>query len=170
MQRLPFVPIVTAALALPLVLGCQSAPRVRPVKMGPVDTGPTSVEAVRRQLQGTWDLTALEVTSPAGEKVQAHASGRLQYDQYGNLSMQGSISDGPAIEGTVLNISGRVTIDPDQHTLRFQNIEPRGAAEIDPKLDASLVRYYEFNGDLLRTSVKSATGAATAIATWKKIR
>ena len=173
MRRVPLALIVmTAALALPPVLGCRAAPRVRPILLGSVDTGPTSVEGVRRQLQGTWELTALEVLSPAGEQVAARASGRLEYDQYGNLSMQGTISDGPVVEASVLNIRGRVIIDPRQRTLKFEDIEARtaDAARIDPKLDASLIRYYEFSDDLLRTAVRGADGTTTAVATWRKIR
>lgn len=49
-------------------LTCHAAPRGRPVKMGPVDTGPQSVEATRRQLEGAWELVKLE-TYPAPGKV-----------------------------------------------------------------------------------------------------
>jgi hypothetical protein len=49
-----------ALLTLSLISGCQGA-TTRAVKMGPVDTGATSLEFVRRQLKGTWELTALEV-------------------------------------------------------------------------------------------------------------
>jgi hypothetical protein len=162
---------VAAALTLPLLAGCESAPRASPVKMGPVDTGSESVEAARRQLQGTWELTALEILSPAGQRTAVQASARLQYDDYGNLSMKGTITGGPAIDPSVLNLSGRVAIDPVAHTLKFEAITAATADErrIDPALDASRVRYYEFAGDLLKTTVKAADGSPTAIATWKRL-
>lgn len=140
--------------------------------MGPVDTGADSVEAVRRQLRGTWELVSLELFGAAGEKTSAAATGRLAYDEYGNLSMQGTVTGGPQIENSVLNVTGRVTIDPDTRSLRFTVSEPAGGAEIrlDPQLDASRVRYYEFSGDLLTTTLKNSAGATTARATWRMVR
>src|SRR5687768_16248242 len=111
MQRIPRSSIVVAALGLSLFWGCTRAPRVRNVEMGPVDTGAASVEAVRRQLKGTWQLTALTVFSAAGETIVPEASGRLQYDEYGNLSIKGTIGGSTAIDPSVLNLTGRVAID-----------------------------------------------------------
>ena len=51
--------------ALPLV-GCAAGPRTRPVKGADVATGTGSAESVRRQLQGTWELVALESVPPSG--------------------------------------------------------------------------------------------------------
>ena len=163
--------VVAAALALPVVIGCESAPRVRPVKGGPVETGPESIESVRRQLQGTWDLTSLELVSPTGEKTAAQATGRLTYDEFGNLAMQGTVTGGANLDPSALNLTGRVTIDPGTHTLRFGSITApnNDAKRVDPQLDAAHVRYYEFVDGLLKTTVKTADGRTTATATWKRI-
>ena len=164
--------VIAAACVLPPVFGCKADPRVRPVKMGPVDTGPSSIEAVRRQLKGTWELTALELFSPTGEKIPAQATGRLQYDEYGNIAMQGTIAPGgPQIDGSVLNLTGRVAIDPVTGTLRITKVEAASADDkrVDPQLDTANVRYYELTGDVLKTTVKNASGATTATATWKRI-
>jgi len=160
-----------AAIALPLVLACESAPRVRAVKMGPVDTGADSVEAARRQLQGTWELVTLDLVAPGGARAAVAATGRLTYDDFGNLSMRGSVTGSREIEDSVLNLTGQVAIDPVAHTLRFQAVRAATADDrrIDPKLDASQVRYYEIAGGVLTTTIQDAAGAATAIATWKKI-
>jgi hypothetical protein len=170
MQRIDFI-AMTAALALLAASGCKAAPRTRPVEMGPVDTGPASVEAVRRQLQGTWELTGLELFSPTGERIAAEARGRLQYDEFGNLSMQGTITGGPDIDSSVLNLTGRVVVDPVGHTLQFRSVTAATSDEkrLDPQLDARHVRHYEFAGDLLRITIKAADGATTSTATWKKI-
>lgn len=164
-------------LVLPLALAlsaaaCASAPRVRPVKGADVDTGANSVESVRRQLKGTWELTALDVFSPTGEKTSVQASGRLQYDEFGNLSMQGTVSGTPNIDSSVLNITGRVTIDPVTRTFRFQDVAARTPDDkrVDPQLDARHVRYYELTPDQLTTTVKSTSGVTTATATWKRIQ
>ena len=162
--------LAVAAFAL-LICGCESAPRVRPVKMGPVDTGGTSVEAVRRQLKGSWELTSLEVFSPTGQKMTPQASGRLQYDEYGNLSMKGTVEGTAAIDPSVLNLTGQVAIDPTAHTFRFVKIASASADDrrVDPQLDAAHTRYYEFVDNLLKTTVKAADGRTTAMATWKRI-
>lgn len=167
---------VAAALALATTLGCYQSPNSTPVKTramkgGDVDMGPNSLEATRRRLQGTWELTSLEVFSPSGQPLAAQAIGRLQYDEFGNLSMQGKITGGPDVDSSVLNVTGRVAIDPVAHTLRFQDVTSRTAEQprVDPQLDAGLVRYYEFVGDMLKTTVKAADGRTTATATWKRV-
>jgi hypothetical protein len=162
---------LAAALAAPLLAACESAPRARAVKMGPVDTGGDSVEAARRQLKGTWELTTLELIAPDGARTPVEATGRLQYDDFGNLSMRGNVTGSQHIDPSVLNLTGQVAIDPAAHTLRFRGIKAETADDrlIDPKLDAAHVRYYEFTGDLLITTVKDAAGAPTAVATWKRV-
>jgi hypothetical protein len=169
MRRIHLVSIAAAPIVA-LLLGCESAPRARPVKGGPVDTGLGSMESVRRQLQGTWELTTLQLFSPAGQPIPATATGRLKYDEYGNLSMQGTVN-GPDVDSSVLNLSGRAAIDPVAHTLKFEAISAKTLDDkrIDPQLDAKRVRYYEFVGDLLKTTIKSPQGATTATATWKRV-
>ena len=93
--------------------------------MGPVDTGATSVEFVRRQLKGTWELTALEVVTRTGEKIAPQASARLTYDEYGNLAMRGTIAGAPEIDPSLLNLTGQVVIDPVAHTFKFTAIAAR---------------------------------------------
>jgi len=139
--------------------------------MGDVDTGVNSVESVRRQLKGTWELVSLDIFSPAGEKEAAQATGRLTFDEYGNLAMRGTITGGPNLDPSALNLSGRVTIDPDLHAMRVGGVTAANAdaKRIDPKLDATNVRYYAFEGDLLKTTLKNPSGVTTATATWKKV-
>jgi hypothetical protein len=171
MQRLP-CRLAFALVLLPLAAACTQAPRVRPVKMGDVDTGATSVEAVRRQLMGSWELTSLVIYSPAGEKTPAEASGTLRYDEYGNLSMRGTVTGTSTLDPSVLNLTGRVAIDPTAKTLRFTAVDAATADDrrVDPSLDAKNTRHYEFTGDLLLTTVKAADGKTTATAMWKRIQ
>ena len=58
--------VIATVAAVVIGTGCAAAPRERPIKGGDVDTGPGSVEAVRRQLEGTWDLVSLAVTPKGG--------------------------------------------------------------------------------------------------------
>src|SRR4051794_19771860 len=143
--------LLMAAFALAGVSGCQPAPSTRPVKLGPVDTGAQSVESVRRQLEGTWELVSLDLYPANGQKVPAEASGRLQYDEHGNLSMTGTVTGGAKVEPSVLNLTGRATIDPVTHTLRLGGISAPSAdaRRVDPTLDAAHIRYYQFDGDRL---------------------
>jgi hypothetical protein len=171
MRRIHIV-LAAAAFAVPVLAGCEAAPRVRPVKMGPVDTGNNTVEAVRRQLEGTWELVTLDVYSSTGQKETAQAQGHLTYDKYGNMSIKGTIKSGQHIEKADLDLSGRVTIDPDNHIFRFGGITSATADDrrVDPKLDPNKVRYYEFEGELLKTTTKNADGVTTATLTWKKVQ
>lgn len=139
--------------------------------MGAVETGSESVETVRRQLKGSWNLVALQLFSASGESTIANASGRLQYDEYGNMSMQANVTGAPAgFEAAALNISGRIAIDPVAREFQFQDVSARTPEErqIDPRLDASRRRHYELTGDVLKTTVRNASGAPVAVATWKK--
>lgn len=171
MQRIPPA-IIAALLVLPLCGACTSAPRVRPVKMGDVDTGGSSVEAVRRQLMGSWELTSLVIYSPTGEKTPAQASGTLKYDEYGNLAMRGTVTGTSTLDPSMLNLTGRVAIDPAAKTIKFTAVESATADDrrVDPTLDAKNTRYYEFTNDLLLTTVKAADGRTTATAMWKRIQ
>lgn len=139
--------------------------------MGPTDTGAGSIEDERRRLKGTWELASLEVVSPAGERLTVPATGTLNYDDYGNLSMKGTINGGAEVDSSNLNFTGRIAIDPDKHMLRILDVESANAdtRRVDPALDAKHVRYYEFTVDgLLKTTVKDTAGKTTATATWKK--
>ncbi|HEY2432224.1 MAG TPA: hypothetical protein VGI12_06085 [Vicinamibacterales bacterium] len=166
-----FVVGTAMALAAACLTACPGAPRARPVKMGDVDTGPTSIEAVRRQLKGTWQLVSLDVYTADGQKYPAQANGVLTYDEFGNLAIKGRITGGEHIEPADLDLTGRVTIDADQHLLRIGGITAATPDQrrVDPKIDPSHVRSYQFDGDLLKTTTKNADGATTATITWKKV-
>jgi hypothetical protein len=163
--------LVVAALVASSLTGCQAAPRARPVKMGPVDSGLDSVEAVRRQLKGTWQIVSLDVYGADGAKHPVQATGTLTYDDYGNMSIRGRITGDEKIEQADLDLSGRVTIDPDTRMLRFGGVtaDTPDQRRLDPTLDARHVRYYEFDGELLKTITKNASGATTAAITWKRV-
>jgi hypothetical protein len=162
---------LTAVVVVVAAYGCHAAPRGRAVELGPVDTGAGSVEATRRHLRGTWELVTLDVYPADARPVTVQATGRLVYDEFGNLSMRGTVAGGPAIDASVLNLTGRVVIDPDTHSLRFESITARTADEkrLDPQFDTRHVRYYEFVGDLLKMTTRGADGSVLAVATWRRV-
>lgn len=170
MRRLHLFSLGVLVALMPLA-GCESAPRARPVKMGPVEGGADTVENIRRQLKGTWDLVSLELISANGTKTPVQATGRLTYDDYGNMTMKGNIAGGQTIDPSVLNLTGQVAIDPTAQSFRFTQIQAGSADErrVDPQIDATKVRYYEFQGNTLKTTLKDAKGATTAVAAWKRI-
>ena len=158
------------ALAIGLGAACAPAARQRPIKVGTVDTGAGSLEATRRQLEGTWELTGLETYPAGGEKVVHKATAVLTYDAYGNLTIMGRIAEEGATAGAgapLLSFKGRAVIDPEKHQLRLMDAQgPEKAlpAEVSP----DLLRRYEFEGDVLKLSTIDASGQPTATASWKK--
>lgn len=149
------------AVTLTTAAGCAGAPRQRPVKVGSVDTGPNSLEAARRQLEGTWDLVSLQVVTTDGQTVTRPAGGRLTYDAFGNMSMEGTGADAALIAFT-----GRAVIDPVKREFRLADLE--GAGALPSQASPDKVRSYEFDGPFLKTSVKDAAGRVTAVITWRR--
>lgn len=158
--------------------GCAPAPRVRPVKAGPTDTGPGSLEYVRAQLEGSWELVRLEVIGPNGAATPVEAAAKLTYDRYGNLSVVGDVTDAKAREAMagrpmLLNLTGRAVIDTSKQLIRILDVESdREVEAARTTLDAASLaraRYYEFEADVLKLTVKDQAGNPTARLTWKKM-
>jgi hypothetical protein len=164
----------TTVLAGGLLAGCQAAPRQRPIELGPVAKGAGSLEAVRKQLEGTWTLVSFETYPAQGKAVPVQATGRLTYDQYGNLSLTGTLASpasGSAPDPSrYLNLGGRAVIDTASQRMWIveRETDPGSGNALPPPVSADKVRYYEFSGDLLTTSVKDANGRVTARLVWKR--
>src|SRR5262245_12015294 len=96
--------ILSATTLLALCCACGPAPIYRPIKVGDVDTGANSVEAVRRQFQGTWTLDTYYVYEGTRRR-RLDATAELSYDEFGNLKMHGELKN-PGTAGappTLLN-------------------------------------------------------------------
>lgn len=155
------------------VIGCSAAPRQRPVKMGPVDSGAGSVESVRRQLQGRWDLVSLDTfPKPGGAAVPVKATAVLSYDEFGNLQMKGRRDDAtPSDLGSepFLDYSGQAVIDVDKQQLQLMSVSGNlPAGQVPPEISFKSIRKYGFEGDLLKISTIDAQGNITATAVWKR--
>lgn len=168
--------VVAAAVAASLaVSACAKAPRGRPIPTTRVDTGAGTLESVRRQLEGEWDLVSLTIVQkPGGAPVEVKAKALLTYDAYGNMTLKGRFDDqryaDPAA-APFLDFSGRAVIDVPRSQLRIldaaANVEV--AEEALPKETSfDKVRQYTFEGDVLKLSTIDAQGHVTATATWKK--
>jgi hypothetical protein len=153
-------------LAVVILAGCAPRARVRPVKMGDVDTGAGSVEATRRQLEGTWELFRLEAIDASGNARPVKASGRLQYDAYGNMQVKGVIEDPALKNALVLDTEGRIVIDPVKKQFHAADV-----GETDPRLKAiapDKVRTYELTPSEFVVTYQDANGKPTARAVWHR--
>jgi hypothetical protein len=167
-----------AAVILAATTGaCAAQSRTRPVRMGDVDTGPGSLEAVRRQFEGTWTLELIEIPDATGKLVPIKATGGMKMDAFGNLEVRGSLAEplpesaaGPGAQ--VIEYGGRLVIDVQKSVFRLQ--APEATAPIDKallaRLDPKLERKYVFTGpDRLTVSPLDASGKPTAVTHFRKV-
>jgi hypothetical protein len=171
-MRRTLAPAVVACLACSwlCVAGCAPSPRQRPVKMGPVDAGAGSLEAARRDLEGTWVLQTLEIVNPSGGFESVKASGTLAYDAYSNLQINGKIDDPRLQKSIPLDFNGRVVIDPSKREFYPADIEagPKvDTAKLAP-IGLDKVRKFEIAGDRLVVTYQDASGKPTAKTTWRR--
>jgi hypothetical protein len=166
-----FMKICSALLVIVLTAACAPAPRQRPIKLGDVETGPGSLEHVRRQFAGTWQLVSLDLRSAQGETHSVKGTGSLTYDEYGNLKVLGEIREPVAdLEPGVLRYEGRAVIDPVKGQLRLLDLKGSGAGgDAAASLVApSSIRHYRFEGPLLHISIVNERGEPTATTVWKR--
>jgi hypothetical protein len=163
--------VIATVAVLILGAGCASAPTQAPVGGGSADTGAGPVDAVRRQLQGTWDLVSLAVTPAAGAApVAVAAQGTLTYDRNGKLTIEARTSDSYAPEaaqsGGVLAFEGTAVIDAAKGELKLS--DPTGNVDPNAALSPEQRRRFAFEGELLRLSSFDAAGKVTATSTWRR--
>jgi hypothetical protein len=156
--------------------GCAAAPRQRPIEGGPVDTGPGSLAYVRRQLEGSWDLVALEVRDRSGKMTPAKAKAVLTYDAYGNMKVSGRLNEAlpeaaEPLASSAIDYSGQIVIDPRKN--EFRMTEQQAAAPLNRDLQnvlrLSRVRRYELSADTLKIHVMDEGNAVVATTTFRKV-
>ena len=171
-SRLTFV--VFAAASITVCSACATgAPRIRPVKVGDVDTGPGSLKAVRQQLAGTWTLVSYH-TYETGTAQPLDATGELTYDEFSNLTLHGELRQ-PDQKGErrplLLNYTGRSTLDVSKHELQLLDINSTGAdlpRPVADQVNLDLIRKYEFRGQDLVLTIIGPDGKPTADSVWHK--
>jgi hypothetical protein len=141
------------------------------VKAGDVATGAGTLESVRRQLEGKWELTSLQIVDAAGKALPVAATGRMSYDAYGNLDLDVEVTDAGALKaaGTTnanFDLKGRAVIDAAKSSLRIQDAVPSGGGAAPENIER--VRFYQFQGDTLTLTAKDAAGKTTGITAWKR--
>ncbi|HKV98791.1 MAG TPA: hypothetical protein VJN96_03145 [Vicinamibacterales bacterium] len=156
---------------------CKSAPSQKPFGGADVNTGPGSVEFVRRQLMGTWRLQQFQTADASGQLHPVRADATLTYDQFGNMKVDGSLLEPlpgqpppPQSLQAVLRYTGRVAIDTDKHELRLLGQEGQADPSLQSSVGAQLARRYEIDNDKLTLTFVDAQGKTTAKAFFQRAK
>ena len=122
---------------------------------------------------GNYALISYVTFPEAGPAVDMEYVGRLSYDRAGNMSGLGMPSGLPEREREAGNrltggfaYWGKVTVD-DEKKVVIHHVE--GSPLMPSWVGGDNVRFYEFEGDLLRLSLKNASGRTTATLTWRRL-
>jgi hypothetical protein len=172
--------LTIGVLALGAALGAAGC-ATTPVAQGSANTTATA----RKVLEGKWTLLVLSVTAPDGKRATPQASGDLNVDEFGNLSIQYRITDagraalesiGVKSPNPVISASGRVAIDPQRKTVTYMPPDANARA-----LDADLAalranplalehtRYYSVaSNGVLTLTTRHENGKEATRATWKR--
>lgn len=122
---------------------------------------------------GDYTLISYVTFPEAGSAVDMSYVGRLSYDSAGNMSGLGMPSDLPEREREAggrltggFAYWGKVTVD-DEKKIVVHHVE--GSPLMPSWVGGDNVRFYEFEDDLLRLSLKNAEGRTTATLTWRRL-
>lgn len=157
--------------------GCAAAPRERPVKMGPVETGAGTLAAARKYLEGRWSLISYEIRPPGQAPIELKGAGTLSYDEYGNLNMEIRVDPelstaltaaGITTNNGVISTSGRTVVDMQARTLTYVLEGQQGAAAAGGPLSPRRPRHWQVDGDVLTLTTKSDDGQPVAVGRWRK--
>jgi hypothetical protein len=163
------------AMALAAAAACAGAPRERPVRMGPVDTGPGTLTAARTFLQGRWTLESFEVRPPGKTPIALKGAGTLVYDDSGNLRMEIRADEkssdllraaGVDIRDGVISTDGRTAIDIQNRTLTY--VLQGQAPLVRGPLGTDRPRHWEVEGDVLILTTKDDAGQPLSVGRWRK--
>ena len=144
---------------------------------GPVDTGPGTLAAARKYLEGRWRLLTYEVRLPGKPPIVLKNEGMLLYDAFGNLTIEvhvdpetaATLREGgiPTTDG-MLKTSGKTAINLQARTLTF-------LVEGAPKLGApsgpfalNRPRHWQIDGNVLTLTTNGDDGKPASIGRWEK--
>jgi hypothetical protein len=155
--------------------GPLSSPHLGVSSNAPIGVGSDApsgtVEAARRQLEGTWTLVSLEaVPESGGPRAQITASGTLVYDEFGNLTIDAHTTDPDAPvaarEVSVVSFKGRAVLDVPHSELQMMAL----TGNVDPNevLSPERRRRYAFEGDRLTLTSVDAAGTIASISVWTR--
>lgn len=157
-----------------LLAACKSAPREKPIPMGPVDQSAGSLTAARKFLEGRWALESFEVYPPGKPPIVLKGSGTLLYDDFGNLKMDIRADQASAdllraagidIRDGVISSEGRTAVDMQNRTLTYiiQGQSPNAGP-----LAPNRPRHWEVQNDLLTLTTKDESGKPLSVGRWRR--
>ena len=150
--------------------GCAKPNSVRNERMGLANTGPGSLTATRKALEGTWTLASLEMVDPQGARRAIKASGQLTYDAYGNMTVRAVMEDPAEKAPLVIDYQGRIMIDTQR--LQFYSADLASDRPVEPGQAQSIapdkVRAYELTADSFVVTYLDAAAKPTAVARWRR--
>src|SRR5688572_15156793 len=79
---------IASAIAMLVAAAGGASSGAPPLQRGPTETGPGSLAAARRYLEGRWGLISFDVFPPGQPPIQVKGGGTLTYDAFGNLDVQ----------------------------------------------------------------------------------
>jgi hypothetical protein len=172
--------VMTSVLALALVsAACTPAPRVRPVKGDDVNTGPESLTAARKFLEGRWTLESFEVFPPGKPPITLKGSGTLNYDEFGNLRIEIRADEksadllraaGVDIRDGIISSDGRTVVDLQNRTLSYVVPGQTVGAPAAGPLSASRLRHWEVKDDLLFLSTWDENNKPLSTGRWRRMK
>ena len=167
-HRLSLIVLAIGMATLLVTLACSATQKVRTSRRTPTDTGTGSLEATRRALEGSWGLVSLEVVDAQGARRQIKASGRLQYDAFGTMTVRGVIEDPKLRDTLVIDYTGRIVIDTVKHEFYPADLasdRPADPTQIVP-ISPDKVRQYELSGDTFTVTYLDSGSRPTAVLRW----
>jgi hypothetical protein len=168
-------------LALPVVIalggagGCAAKPRERPIELGKVETGPGTLAAARKYLEGRWTLESFEVYPQGKPPITLNGSGMLMYDDMGNLRMeiradQASAdllrASGVDIRDGMISTDGRTAIDLQNHTLTY--VLEGQAPLVEGPLGMKRPRHWVVDANTLTLTTKDDDGRPLSVGHWRR--
>jgi hypothetical protein len=154
-----------------------TSPVMTATQRGPVDTGPGTLTAARKYLEGRWRLLSYEVRLPGQEPITLKGDGSLTYDAFGNLSIEVYVDPktakalepgGIRTKNGMWITSGKTVINLQARTLTFlvEGQPPLGAAAGPFAMNRP--RHWEVDANKLTLTTKGDDGEPTSIGRWEK--
>ena len=176
MDKRSLVPGVAMVIVAGLLLPACGAPAgQRPIQGGPVDTGPMTLAAARRYLEGRWALESFELYQPGKEPIVLKGSGLLVYDNMSNLRMEirADEASGDALRAAGIDIrdglistNGFTAIDLQNRTLTYR-VDGQSPLVRGP-LGMDRPRHWEVTENTLVLTTKDADGRPVSVGRWKR--
>ena len=184
--RALLVPTILVPTLFVTMAGCAASPRQRPVSAGDVDTGPNSLTAARKQLEGHWVLVSLNISAEDGRKVEVDATGSLTSDSFGGLNIEFNMTEAGQKALASLGITspnpriatgGQAAINPRAQEITFVGnrfttsggMDAETARRRQNPFALERIRYYSFDEQgILALATRYDNGKEAVVSRWKK--